>query len=142
MPKQQTTRGVPMTGVDNGKYITFKRNEFFEMMGRLALPPYNGKTSSGKVERAGAHWDCAPIAEEIQRQVAVAELYDAVVIRRQDVFAPPALDAYANAIQCVVETLKALDGWDGASVGHLEEVADYFHEQACKAWDSQRKLPD
>ena len=82
---------------------------------------------------------------------------DAVVIRRQDVFAPPALDAYANAIQCVVETLekvkrgaevrdekpdRPMDYTPGEIIDRLRDIADYFHEQATVAWKSDRKLPD
>ena len=128
--------------VDDQKYIVFKRDAFYEMMGRLALPPHYGQTATGKVERAGAHWDCAPIAEAIKEDAERTCLADAVVIRRQDVFAPPALDAYANAIQCVIETMTHGFGASGERMLHLKEVADYFHEQACKAWDAQRKLPD
>jgi hypothetical protein len=130
-----------MMKVDDQKYIVFKRSEFYEMMGALALPPYYGETSSGRKEIAGRHWNCAPIADAIKERAEATCLHDAVVIRRQDVFAPPALDAYANAIQVVVEMSKG-SSVEGASIAHLREVADYFHDQACKAWDSQRKLPD
>lgn len=85
---------------------------------------------------------------------------DAVVIRRQDVFAPPALDAYANAIQCVIEALNKVNGEvfePRANVGEfgleelftpkevaarLRDVADYFSQQAALAYQSTRKLPD
>jgi hypothetical protein len=72
------------------------------------------------------------------------EVEDAVVIRRQDVFAPPALDAYANAIQVVIETLQ-LDASEPRTfelMGRLQYIADYFHDQAAKSWSEQRKLPD
>jgi hypothetical protein len=63
---------------------------------------------------------------------------DAVVIRRQDVFAPPALDAYANAITVVIESgCLAIE-----DRRRLQGVADYFHDQAAKSWSEQRKLPD
>lgn len=68
-------------------------------------------------------------------------LDDAVVIRRQDVFAPPALDAYSNAILTTVEIIRA----DGGPIGraeNLEKIATYFHEQAALSWDTNRKLPD
>jgi hypothetical protein len=126
---------------DDQKYITFKRSEFYEMMGRLALPPFYGKTSSGHQERAGAHWDCADIAariEEVSEKTCVA---DAVVIRRQDVFAPPALDAYANAIQTAIAVLCNGEEPTGRTAD-LREIADYFHEQAVKAWEDKRKMPD
>jgi len=66
------------------------------------------------------------------------EVEDAVVIRRQDKFAPPALDAYANAITMVIEAGNlALP-----SRQRLQSIADYFHDQASKAWTESRKLPD
>lgn len=85
---------------------------------------------------------------------------DAVVIRRQDIFAPPAFDAYANAIQCVIEALLKVSGeleepmskvpeffpattFTPQEVAkRLQDVADYFHAQASIAYDSERKLPD
>lgn len=69
---------------------------------------------------------------------------DAVVIRRQDVFAPPALDAYANAIQTVIEVLSAAPGFekDDETIARLRSVADYFHENAVESWSTKRKLPD
>ena len=144
MQREMKTIVWPTATVDEAKYIVFKRNEFFELMGKLALPPYTGQTSSGRVERAGAHWDCAPICEDIQKAVDAVELNDAVVIRRRDVFAAPALEAYANAIQCVIEALycTAMAG----NVDGLEElrnIADYFHTQAEKSYnEANRKLPD
>ena len=74
---------------------------------------------------------------------------DAVIIRRQDVFAPPALAAYANAIQTAlaihVDSGSYVPGVDEEpeSVKHLKEIADYFHEQSELAYaDSARKIPD
>ncbi|PYS90464.1 MAG: hypothetical protein DMF62_04695 [Acidobacteria bacterium] len=66
---------------------------------------------------------------------------DAVVIRKQDVFAPPALDAYANAILVVVEALK-VTGSEPGLVPRLLKISDYFRLQAEDAYDMQRKLPD
>jgi hypothetical protein len=125
----------------DNKYMVFKRSEFYEMMGRLALPPYNGQTSTGRKERAGAHWDCAPIAANIQEVAERTCVPDAVVIRRQDVFAPPALDAYANAIATAVEVMKVSMGFEDQAA-LLMGVADYFSDQAAKAWQERRKLPD
>lgn len=69
---------------------------------------------------------------------------DAVVIRRQDVFAPPALDAYANAIQCAIELLAkdASEPHTFETMGRLQIIADHFHDQAAKAWTEPRKIPD
>lgn len=135
MTQQQMEGMTSMQKVDDQKYIVFKRDAFYQLMGELALPPYLHH------EEASAQWDCAPLAQRIKERAEQECLPDAVVIRRQDAFAPPALDAYANAIQCVIEVLQQ----DGIPTHHdsaLRAIADYFHEQACKAWDTQRKLPD
>lgn len=129
--------------VDDQKYIVFKRSDFYEMMGRLALPPYYGKTSSGRQEMAGKHWDCSEIAESIKEDAERSCLPDAVVIRRQDVFAAPALEAYANAIQCVIEACEVAPALVSNSnkMQALREIADYFHEQAEKSYGTDRKIP-
>jgi len=70
-------------------------------------------------------------------------LPDAVVIRRQDLFSPPALDAYANSILIAVEALKADSaGYSSNLVLRLQALARYFHAQAVAAWDTDRKMPD
>lgn len=79
--------------------------------------------------------------EEFMAEGTAAEVEDAVVIRRQDIFAPPALDAYANAIAVVIEMSKG-SSIDGHSIKTLQDIADYFADQAAKAWTEQRKLPD
>jgi hypothetical protein len=69
---------------------------------------------------------------------------DAVVIRRQDLFAPPALDAYANAIQ-IANTIAShapVDERATHTMTRLQGIADYFHSQAEAAWLTERKLPD
>ena len=90
--------------------------------------------------------------EEYENDTQAQEIPDAVVIRRQDAFAPPALDAYANGIQAVIETFKAIQDqmFDGEpplteftdQLNSLQEKADDFHQQAELAWGTQRKLPD
>lgn len=77
---------------------------------------------------------------------------DAVVIRRQDAFAPPALDAYANSMLTVVETMveivKGLPEGEARTrlqtqIDALNETSHYFHEQAVASWEQDdRKLPD
>src|SRR5678815_3846850 len=105
----------------DSKYIVFKRNEFFEMMGQLALPPFPGGGAEGQ--------DCAPIAQHV---IDVAEktcVEDAIVIRRQDAFAPPALDAYANAITTSIQLDLVVNGGNKhPAVTRLKEIADYFHD--------------
>lgn len=103
------------------KYVVFKRNEFYEMMGALALPPYEG------VDDNGGNVDCAPIAEKIINTVEATAIDDAVVIRRQDVFSTPALDAYYFVLRLLER---------------LQDIADHFHTQAQLAWNTDRKLPD
>lgn len=66
---------------------------------------------------------------------------DAVVIRRQDIFAPPALDAYANALQTAIEVLTNSSAPSGRTA-QLQDIADYFSDQAAKSWSEQRRLPD
>lgn len=68
---------------------------------------------------------------------------DGVVIRRQDIFSPPALDAYANAITIALQVAKELPDDPQRPVWHdLRQIADYFRDQAEQAWDTDRKLPD
>lgn len=62
---------------------------------------------------------------------------DAVVIRRQDLFAPPALDSYANSISIAAMMLEP-----GEQRLKMQDVADYFHAQAVASWETERKLPD
>jgi hypothetical protein len=127
--------------VQDEKFIVFRREDFYQMMGAY-LP--------------GGGVDCAPVAQDMQERAEQACLKDAVVIRRQDVFAPPALDAYHNSINAAVEVLErtkeqlldqlrpdtlAVDLLDAEITG-LRKIADYFHAQAEAAWDTDRRLPD
>lgn len=66
---------------------------------------------------------------------------DAIVIRRQDVFSPPAFDAYANAIATAIEVAVSI-GVPKERLNGLQDTADFFHEQASLAWDTDRKIPD
>lgn len=113
------------------KYIVFKRNEFFEMMGYLALPPWE---DNGTL--LGADMDSAPQAAAILAEVAKHELADAVVIRRQDRFASPCLFTYANMIALVADNID-----DKERGKELLRIADYFHDQAVLAADDGYKLP-
>lgn len=132
--------------VKDDKYIVFKRDEFYQLMGELALPPWVGANG----EWLGDDLDCAPLADHINKRAEEACVADAVVIRRQDLFAPPALDAYANAIDVAIsltpyaemENLDVDVPEAFRRVLRLREVADYFHRQAVLAWDAERKLPD
>lgn len=96
----------------DNKYIVFKRDEFFELAKELSLT-------------------IEPIA-----------LPDATVIRSQDLFAAPALHAYANSISVSMNILSGMLV-DQKVTEQLREVSDYFHERAIEAEQIEyRKLPD
>lgn len=142
------------------KYIVFKREDFYALMGELALPPYSGKVAATigcgcechrspgvshvapcceapTYESAGEQWDCSEIASKIIERAEAAKVADAVVIRRQDAFAPPALDVYEGGIGVALE-LAPKNG----ITERLQEIRDYFHRQAEAAWHTHRKIPD
>lgn len=109
---------MPMN--DDEKYVVFKRSEFENLL---------------DVHDA---WG-----------MEMMRLEDAVVIRRRDLFAAPALDTYANSITIAIDVMcghdmpldEAIEA--SATIGRLQEIADYFHDQARKSWETQsRKLPD
>lgn len=95
------------------KYVIFKVDEFRAWYGQLSV----GGTS---------HEIPAPFP-----------ISDAVVIRRQDIFAPPVLDAYASSILIALQLQE-----DPSKYAGLRAIADYFHQQATLAWNTQRKVPD
>jgi hypothetical protein len=104
-----------MESIDPDKYITFKRDDWDDFV-----------TNST---------DIAPGAGENFAQLR--SLPDAVVIRRQDLFAGPALHAYSASI-AIASKLNS----DPELTKSLRNVADYFHEQAVLADAEGWKLPD
>jgi hypothetical protein len=94
-------------GDSDDKYATFKRDDLIQI-------------ADGFVT---FRWD--------------AEIRDAVVIRRQDKFASPALATYAAMIAVVVSETD-----DPDKRAALLQVADYFEDQAKLAADEGHKLPD
>jgi hypothetical protein len=92
------------------KYVTFKRDEFLKVLG--ALPGYQ---------------------EHAHNAFQEAELPDAVVIRRQDLFAAPCLATYANMIALVAKRVEDPE---------LLAIADYFEDQARLAAEEGHKYPD
>jgi len=66
-----------------------------------------------------------------------AEISDAVVIRRQDKFASPALATYAAMIAVALSFID-----DPVQRANLLQIADYFEHQAQLAADEGRKIPD
>jgi hypothetical protein len=105
-----------MSDADDEKYIVFKRAEFMEWMGFLSTQ--------------GPNTYAVPV---LHADAVSLSLPDAVVIRRQDLFASPALATYASCISMVAKTTKN---------GELQTVADYFQRQSELAADEGWKLPD
>lgn len=99
----------------NGKYITFKRADYDAIIIK----------------------DGPKMSAELKHVLLQSEVNDAVVIRRQDVFAGPALHTYAHSI-----ALAASQFADGEQRKKLQDIADYFHEQAVLADEMRGKLPD
>lgn len=97
-----------MSDDQDSKYITFKREDFERHIYGLETPPYTQY-----------------------------ELYDAVVIRRQDLFASPCLATYANMIALVAKNIS-----DADQAKQLLLIADYFEHQAQLAAEEGFKLPD
>lgn len=93
------------------KYVTFKKQEFVEWLDRLEMD-----------------------------DSALNKVADAVVIRRQDSFAPAALSAYAMNIAMAAKILD--DEGMGGKARELQEIADYFSDQADLAMAESFKLPD
>jgi hypothetical protein len=104
-----------MSGVSDDKYIVFKRSDFDGMV-----------------------VDLSPTMTLLNLKDLAIE--DAVVIRRQDYAAPHVLDAYGTFYTATAEILK--EHGEEATAKRLIKIADYFHQQALMAWDTQRKLPD
>jgi hypothetical protein len=118
------------------KYITFRRQEFQEMMGYLALPPW---TDGGDL--VGGDLDCSVLAAVIGKHIDAAEIKDAVVIRRQDKFASPCLATYAAMIGLVASELPDTGDLQFQKE-ELMAIADYFEDQARLSAEEAWKLPD
>jgi hypothetical protein len=73
-------------------------------------------------------------------------LDDAVVIRKQDVFAEAGLRAYASNIICTVEILENLPYAsvivDTDTLDHMMEIADFFNGEADNSRGRTHKIPD
>lgn len=105
--------------IDPGKYTVIKTDDLEGIFG-----VFNHRGD----ERVAAIMDA----------IGQAKIADAVVIRRQDHFAPAALHGYAFSI------MVALSVMDKATPVRekLQAVADYFHEQAVLAEAEAHKVPD
>lgn len=103
------------------KYITFKFENF-----KFFVENYVSESIS---------------PEAIEAAIMKMQVEDAVVIRKQDVFASAALYTYANSIEVAAKVLRESD--PGTS-SQLQRIADHFAHEAQDAsihsWDL--KLPD
>lgn len=109
---------APMDEPMDKKYVVFKRSDWED-------------------------WVDKEMRETVFAYMIPPPVDDAVVIRRQDVFAPPQFDGYANGITVATEAMrKDKGGYDTTLIARLQRIADYFHEQARLSWDTDRKLPD
>lgn len=110
-----------MTTPDDHKYITFRRDEFHQLLGTWSTQDFREQSPVVLLDAA----------DEI-------EIKDSVVIRRQDYFASPALAGYSAAIAI------ALRCFDSSDIRHkqLLAVADYFQRQSELAAEEGWKLPD
>jgi hypothetical protein len=117
----------------DSKYMVFKREELYQMMGLLGLPPWNAPDGT----LVGADWDSAVFAQAISVAIEATALKDAVVIRRQDKFASPCLLTYAAMIGMVGKEHP-----DPKVSAELLAIADYFQRQGELAGDEAWKLPD
>jgi hypothetical protein len=101
--------------IDPDKYIVFKREDFepwLYRMNAVDVVPLDG----------------TPVPHALP---------DAVVIRRQDLFAGPALHSYSNNMAMAARMVA-----EGDEQKRLLGIADYFHEQAVLADAEGWKLPD
>lgn len=105
----------------NDKYVVFKRADWEEEM-----LPYIGQQK--------ARGYSAPIPEEVD---------DAVVMRRQDIFAAPAFRLYAATIAAsLAVAAKIVAPGMVISNVRLEDTARYFDGQAELSEQEDRKVPD
>jgi hypothetical protein len=106
------------------KYIVFKREDFEAGIQEIAATFQHG----GFVAR-----------RELGKPLA-----DAIVLRKQDSFAAGALHAYANQVVAAMEILQMLPPTQELTdrLNRLQEIADFFHEQAVDAENLRYKLPD
>lgn len=116
-----------MTTTHDEKYIVFKREEFFQMLGQL-LPTDDT--------------DCAPIAERMIELAEANKLEDAVVIRGQDKFAATAFDSYADSVMLAIDLIQDFSVFpDEGKIKYLNGLAEFFRARAATSREMNRKLP-
>lgn len=96
-----------MESITDSKYIVFHRDEFTRALTGSNL------------------------------HIEAIQIPDAVVIRRQDLFASPALATYASMISIAAHLTE-----DETKRKDLLRISDYFEQQAQHAADEGHKLPD
>lgn len=99
------------------KYIVFKRDEFWTWMDKWAH-----------------RMDAADYCPE--------PVPDAVVLRLKDRFAAGALEAYAHGIMAALEMIQEFAVPSVVETKRLEEIAEYFFQQAADSRDMIRRTPD
>jgi hypothetical protein len=115
--------------ISDGKYVVFKVDDFYQFV----------------INLWNTHWSKDGDQTTVEEAAKPYVVMDGVVIRRQDVFAAPALYAYSNAILVAIEVMKSLDlqyGEMDEVIDHLMAKSDYFAMQAELSADTPRKVPD
>lgn len=128
IPLADLAKDLPDTPEDeippqDDKYIVFKKPDFYQMLGYLL----------SEASLAGTSYVMPSALDEVEKQY----LKDAVVIRRQDYFASPALATYASMIG-----MANILATDPEMKERLTRVADYFQRQSEVAGDEAWKFPD
>ena len=105
--------------MQDDKYIVFKREDFDDFL--IAM---KGKLTPG----VGAAMD----------DLLVSTIKDAVVIRKQDAFAGPALEVYSASARLALQFMLYGD----PRREHVVKIADYFQHASEDAYDTLSKVPD
>jgi hypothetical protein len=111
-----------VTIIHDDKYVVFKRDEFEQWLGTVASPTHPTDP------------------DEYERAASALVVDDAVVIRRQDIFAAPMLECYAASISVAADVIQQRG--DEVGTKGLRKIADYFQRQADEARDTTSKVPD
>lgn len=141
--------------INREKYITFKRDELYELFGELALPPYTIQSPGGNERQVGKDMDCAPVAAKIDDRIRALEIHDAVVIRKKDRLAVGVLEVYASSAWAQAATLHEIMTNEATNLWHrpalraqllkqcqdLRDIADYFHGEANDTHGMEKQLP-
>ena len=129
MEKKSNVRGITLATADplkDDKFLVIKRTELEQLVLELGLQSLDDPNH--------------PLDWALEAVESYA-LNDAVVIRTGDVFAGPALHAYAHTI-----ALVASQNSDARVRHQLQRIADYFSDRAREAdiaaYEDTARLPD